>query len=67
MGTLVLVRSRWKVGDGKRYMTPKFCRKVSKGGQSIQTGQPFEMVFPLHAADGRFRPFLATLRPFPQT
>ena len=33
----------------------------------IATGEPFEMVFPLHAADGRFRPFLATLRPSPQT
>ena len=50
MGTLVLVRQM----------------KVSKGGQSNQTGQPFEMV-PLHAADRRFRPFLATLRPVPQT
>ena len=47
---------------------PKILQEgLERWHQSIQTGQRFEMVFPLHAADGRFRPFLATLRPFPQT
>jgi PAS domain S-box-containing protein len=30
---------------------------------SIATGQPFEMVFPLRSADGRFRPFLTRAQP----
>jgi PAS domain S-box-containing protein len=31
--------------------------------QSIATGQPFDMVFPLRGADGRFRPFLTRVEP----
>ncbi len=30
---------------------------------SIATGEPFEMVFPLRGADGRFRPFLTRISP----
>ncbi len=30
---------------------------------SIETGAPFEMVFPLRGADGRFRPFLTRIAP----
>jgi PAS domain S-box-containing protein len=30
---------------------------------SIATGEPFEMVFPLRGADGRFRPFLTRIVP----
>jgi PAS domain S-box-containing protein len=32
--------------------------------QSIATGEPFEMVFPLRGADGTFRPFLTRVLPF---
>jgi two-component system, chemotaxis family, CheB/CheR fusion protein len=31
--------------------------------ESIATGEPFEMVFPLHRADGTFRPFLTRVEP----
>ena len=31
--------------------------------QSIATGKPFEMVFPLKGADGNFRPFLTRVQP----
>lgn len=31
---------------------------------SLKTGQPFDMVFPLRAADGTFRPFLTRVVPF---
>ncbi len=31
--------------------------------QSIATGEPFDMVFPLRGADGRFRPFLTRVMP----
>jgi PAS domain S-box-containing protein len=31
--------------------------------QSLATGQPFHMVFPLRGADGRFRPFLTRVEP----
>jgi PAS domain S-box-containing protein len=31
--------------------------------ESIRTGQPFEMVFPLRGADGAFRPFLTRITP----
>lgn len=31
---------------------------------SIQSGQPFEMVFPLRGEDGVFRPFLTRVEPF---
>jgi PAS domain S-box-containing protein len=30
---------------------------------SIATGEPFEMIFPLRGADGAFRPFLTRVRP----
>ena len=36
---------------------------LEKWRESIQTGQPFEMVFPLRAADGTFRHFLTRIRP----
>lgn len=32
-------------------------------GRSINTGKPFEMTFPLRAADGSFRPFLTRVFP----
>ncbi|HET6422510.1 MAG TPA: response regulator [Planctomycetaceae bacterium] len=31
--------------------------------QSLATGEPFEMVFPLRGADGQFRPFLTLVSP----
>ena len=31
---------------------------------SIASGQPFDMVFPLKGADGKFRPFLTRIEPF---
>ena len=31
--------------------------------ESLETGEPFEMVFPLRGADGRFRPFLTRVMP----
>ncbi len=31
---------------------------------SISSGEPFEMVFPLKGADGRFRPFLTRINPY---
>ncbi|HEX8996735.1 MAG TPA: PAS domain S-box protein [Ktedonobacterales bacterium] len=31
--------------------------------RSLATGEPFEMVFPLKGADGRFRPFLTRITP----
>jgi len=43
---------------------PKILPEVKQRWQkSIQTGQPFEMVFPLRAADGTFRPFLTRVKP----
>ncbi len=36
---------------------------LRKWRESIATGQPFEMVFPLRGADGRFRPFLTRVNP----
>jgi len=36
---------------------------LEKWNESMRTGQPFEMVFPLRAADGTFRPFLTRVRP----
>ena len=30
---------------------------------SIETGEPFEMIFPIRAADGTFRPFLTRIEP----
>jgi PAS domain S-box-containing protein len=36
---------------------------MERWGSSIATGQPFEMVFPLRGADGRFRPFLTLVTP----
>ncbi|MBA3525420.1 MAG: PAS domain S-box protein, partial [Sphingomonas sp.] len=31
--------------------------------QSVATGEPFEMIFPLKGADGNFRPFLTRVQP----
>ena len=36
---------------------------LSKWGRSIETGQAFEMTFPLRGADGSFRPFLTRVFP----
>lgn len=36
---------------------------VRRWSQSIASGEPFEMVFPLRGADGTFRPFLTRARP----
>lgn len=36
---------------------------VERWKASLETGLPFEMVFPLKAADGRFRPFLTRVNP----
>ena len=36
---------------------------LKKWRASIQTGKPFEMVFPLRGADGVFRPFLTLITP----
>jgi PAS domain S-box-containing protein len=37
---------------------------VERWRSSIETGQPFEMTFPLRGADGKFRPFLTRIRPY---
>jgi PAS domain S-box-containing protein len=36
---------------------------MQKWRASIESGNPFEMVFPLRGADGRFRPFLTLVTP----
>ena len=36
---------------------------VERWKRSIETGEPFEMVFPLKGADGQFRPFLTRVNP----
>ena len=36
---------------------------LSRWTASIETGAPFEMIFPLLGADGAFRPFLTRVRP----
>lgn len=36
---------------------------LSEWTRSIQTGEPFEMVFPLRGADGKFRQFLTRIAP----
>ena len=38
-------------------------RVLERWRASIATGEPFEMVFPLRGADGRFRPFLTRVEP----
>jgi PAS domain S-box-containing protein len=38
-------------------------RVLERWQASIATGQPFEMTFPLRAADGSFRPFLTRISP----
>lgn len=44
---------------------PAVLPAVLDGWQrSIRTGEPFEMVFPLRAADGRYRSFLTRVVPF---
>ena len=52
-------------GDGWRSVhDPAILPEViEKWSESIRTGQPLEMVFPLRAADGTFRPFLTRVRP----
>jgi PAS domain S-box-containing protein len=37
---------------------------IERWGESLATGQAFEMVFPLRGADGRYRPFLTRVQPF---
>jgi PAS domain S-box-containing protein len=36
---------------------------VARWNDSVRTGQPFEMTFPLRGADGAFRPFLTRVEP----
>ncbi|MDP9065040.1 MAG: PAS domain-containing protein [Pseudomonadota bacterium] len=36
---------------------------IKRWRASIDTGEPFEMTFPLRGADGRYRPFLTRVRP----
>ena len=36
---------------------------MERWGKSIATGEPFDMVFPLKGADGKFRPFLTRVMP----
>jgi PAS domain S-box-containing protein len=38
-------------------------RVLERWQESLATGEPFEMVFPLRGADGMFRPFLARVLP----
>jgi len=40
---------------------PKVVERIR---QSFESGEPFEMVFPLRGADGCFRPFLTRMSPF---
>ncbi|MCG6156631.1 PAS domain S-box protein [Rubinisphaera margarita] len=36
---------------------------IARWNESLVTGQPFNMVFPLKGADGKFRPFLTRVNP----
>ncbi|MDP9087691.1 MAG: PAS domain-containing protein [Pseudomonadota bacterium] len=36
---------------------------IERWRASIESGQPFDMTFPLRGADGRYRPFLTRVRP----
>ena len=38
-------------------------RVMEDWGGAIESGEPFEMVFPLRGADGVFRPFLTRVAP----
>src|SRR5262249_6477337 len=38
-------------------------RVLERWKQSLQTGEPFDMVFPLRRGDGRFRRFLTRIMP----
>jgi PAS domain S-box-containing protein len=40
---------------------------IERWQESIATGEPFEMVFPLRAVDGKFRQFLTRVQPFKDT
>jgi len=47
---------------------PQVLPEVAKRWRhSVATGEPFEMVFPLRAADGTFRPFLTRIVPIRDT
>jgi PAS domain S-box-containing protein len=47
---------------------PDILQRVTQRWKaSIQTGQPFEMTFPLRGADGIFRPFLTLVAPLRDT
>ncbi|MDT9597598.1 hybrid sensor histidine kinase/response regulator [Sphingosinicella rhizophila] len=47
-------------GGWQRIHDPKLLPEiVEKWAVSLETGQPFEMVFPLLGKDGKYRPFLA--------
>src|SRR5690606_31039073 len=38
-------------------------RVIKRWNRSLVAGEPFEMVFPIKAADGTFRPFLTRMNP----
>ena len=55
---------RWRAGDGSASTIPPCLPAVKRdGSDSIATGTPFEMVFPLRGADGQFRRFLTRVNP----
>ena len=55
---------RWQVGVGRRCTIQNVLPRVmEKWTESIRTGAPFEMEFPLRGADGVFRWFLTRSQP----
>jgi PAS domain S-box-containing protein len=52
-------------GDGwERVHDPAVLPEVlTRWRQSLRTGEPFDMVYPLRGADGQFRPFLTRVMP----
>lgn len=52
-GTSCGITAAWATG----------IRAAEQWSASIATGQPFDMVFPLRGADGRFRPFQTRVMP----
>jgi PAS domain S-box-containing protein len=51
-------------GSGTEFVHPDFLPRVlARYEQSMKTGEPFDMVFPLRRADGTFRSFLSRALP----
>ena len=65
-GTIIveLLQRIWRGGAGKRVHDPDILPQVlERWKDSIASGRPFEMTFPLRGADGILRPFLTRIQP----